>query len=222
MLGARQAALRVARLVVIRQPGLRSACRCLSFVPNNERGHPSIRFEMGKPMRALNDPFILVEPRLRPLAESMPALVGADHEMPKEAQEAASHFFRLEGKRFRPTIALLVATAANGAANERQARLAQILEMIHAASLLHDDVIDLAGTRRGAPAVHQVVGNKVAVLSGDFLLARATRLLAELEDVEVVELMATVIDEMVAGELMQVTATLEDLVDFDHCTAPRG
>ena len=89
----------------------------------------------------------------------------------------------------------------------RQVRLAEITEMIHAASLLHDDVIDLADTRRGAKAAHRIYGNKVAVLAGDFLLARASVLLSRLGDVKVVELLATVIEEMVQGELMQVRTT---------------
>ena len=88
--------------------------------------------------------------------------------------------------------------------------------MIHAASLLHDDVIDLADTRRGAKAAHKIYGNKVAVLAGDFLLARASVLLARLQDVKVVELLATVIEEMVQGEMMQVKAMPEELLEFDH------
>ena len=98
----------------------------------------------------------------------------------------------------------------------RQVRLAEITEMIHAASLLHDDVIDLADTRRGAKAVHKIYGNKVAVLAGDFLLARASVLLARLQDIKVVELLATVLEEMVQGEMMQVKAMPEELLEFDH------
>jgi len=100
--------------------------------------------------------------------------------------------------------------------DERQRRLAEISEMIHAASLLHDDVIDLADTRRGAKAAHKIYGNKVAVLAGDFLLARASVLLARLGDVRVVELLATVIEEMVQGEMMQVRANPTELLEFDH------
>lgn len=75
--------------------------------------------------------------------------------------------------------------------------------MIHTASLFHDDVIDGADTRRGAPAVHRVFGNKMAILAGDYLLARASIYLARLRDVEVVETMSTIIEHLVRGEVMQ-------------------
>ena len=86
---------------------------------------------------------------------------------------------------------------------DAQRRLAEISEMIHTASLFHDDVIDGADTRRGAPAVHRVFGNKMAILAGDYLLARASIYLARLRDVEVVETMSTIIEHLVRGEVMQ-------------------
>lgn len=85
-----------------------------------------------------------------------------------------------------------------------QRRLAEISEMIHTASLFHDDVIDGADTRRGAPAVHRAFGNKMAILAGDYLLARASVCLARLRDVEVVETMSTIIEHLVRGEVMQM------------------
>eukprot|EP00968_Pinguiococcus_pyrenoidosus_P024419 scaffold4645_cov95-Pinguiococcus_pyrenoidosus.AAC.1 len=63
--------------------------------------------------------------------------------------------------------------------------------MIHTASLFHDDVIDKADTRRGAPSVNRVFGNKMAILAGDFLLARASISLARLRNLEAVELVST-------------------------------
>merc|ERR1712238_290639 len=69
-----------------------------------------------------------------------------------------------------------------------QQRLAEISEMIHTASLFHDDVIDGSDTRRGAPSVHKVFGNKMAILAGDYLLARASIFLARLRDVEVMQM----------------------------------
>ncbi|KAJ3154348.1 coq1 putative hexaprenyl diphosphate synthase [Geranomyces variabilis] len=85
-----------------------------------------------------------------------------------------------------------------------QRRLAEITEMIHTASLLHDDVIDLAETRRAQPSANEEFGNKMAVLAGDFLLARASVALARLQNTEVVELLATVISDLVEGEFMQL------------------
>ena len=187
-----------------------------AVVANDERGHPAITFKVGSPNESLPDAFALVESTLKPLAAALSDLVASPDDMPQEGKDAQAHFFVGHGKHFRPTICLLAAAAANGAPNERQARLAQIVEIVHAASLLHDDVIDLADTRRGTPAVHKLLGNKVAVLSGDFLIARANRMLAELGSIEAVTMMATVFDEMVAGEMMQLRATPQEKLTFDH------
>lgn len=85
-----------------------------------------------------------------------------------------------------------------------QRRLAEVAELIHTASLLHDDVIDGADTRRGASSVNAAFGNKLAVLAGDFLLARASVALARLRNVPTVELLSTVIEHLVKGEVMQM------------------
>lgn len=85
-----------------------------------------------------------------------------------------------------------------------QRRLAEITELIHAASLLHDDVIDVAESRRGQLSVNSLFGNQLAVLAGDFLLARASVALARLRDCDVVELLSTVIEHLVRGEVIQM------------------
>lgn len=85
-----------------------------------------------------------------------------------------------------------------------QRRLAEITELIHTASLLHDDVIDHSISRRGASSANIEFGNKMAVLAGDFLLGRASVALARLRDPEVTELLATVIANLVEGEFMQL------------------
>ncbi len=89
-------------------------------------------------------------------------------------------------------------------ATPQQRRLAEITEMIHTASLFHDDVIDKATTRRNMSTVNQVFGNKLAILGGDFLLSRASVSLARLRNLEVVELLSTVIEHLVKGEIMQM------------------
>jgi hexaprenyl-diphosphate synthase len=91
-----------------------------------------------------------------------------------------------------------------------QRRLAEITELIHTASLLHDDVIDHSVARRGSPSANLEFGNKMAVLAGDFLLGRASVALARLRDAEVVELLATVIANLVEGEFMQLKNTSAD------------
>ncbi|ORY34648.1 isoprenoid synthase domain-containing protein [Naematelia encephala] len=88
-----------------------------------------------------------------------------------------------------------------------QRRLASITEMIHVASLLHDDVIDTSPLRRGSPSAPSAFGNKLSILSGDFLLGRASVALARLGSREVVELLATVIANLVEGEVLQLRAT---------------
>ena len=85
-----------------------------------------------------------------------------------------------------------------------QMRLAQIVEMIHVASLLHDDVIDGADLRRGAASAPAAFGNKYAILGGDFLLGRASVALSRLGESEVVELIASVITNLVEGEILQM------------------
>ena len=91
-----------------------------------------------------------------------------------------------------------------------QRRLAEITELIHTASLLHDDVIDNSTSRRSTPSANVEFGNKMAVLAGDFLLGRASVALARLRDPEVTELLATVIANLVEGEFMQLKNTALD------------
>lgn len=94
--------------------------------------------------------------------------------------------------------------------------LAQITEMIHVASLIHDDVLDEADTRRGGSSVHSMYTNKVAVLAGDYLLARASVLLARLQHFQVVEVMASALDALVQGEIMQARSKKEDALDMEY------
>ena len=157
------------------------------------------------------DPFALVQSELVPFSDNMKLLVASENPI---LSQAASHFFeKRHGKRFRPTIVMLLAQAlpnarreSDEAVFERQARLGQVTEMIHVASLIHDDVLDDADTRRGGDAIHKMYSNKVAVLSGDYLLARASVLLAKLGHMDVVRVMARALDSLVSGEIMQIKA----------------
>lgn len=97
-----------------------------------------------------------------------------------------------------------------------QLRLAQISEMIHVASLLHDDVLDDAATRRSAPSGPAAFGNKLSVLGGDFLLGRTSAALSRLGDHEVVELMSTIIANLIEGEIMQMRTGSNSSVGTVH------
>jgi len=111
-----------------------------------------------------------------------------------------------------------VITESNHGGSEvwrKQAQLGQIVEMIHVASLIHDDVLDEADTRRGGEAVHKLYSNKVAVLAGDYLLSRASVLLARLENTAVVQIMATALESLVAGEIMQLKSAPESLLKME-------
>ncbi len=169
------------------------------------------------------DPFSIVQAEVdaiserlrRSVASSIPAL-----------NTAAEYFFRVgvEGKRLRPTLIMLMASALSqqppgpeytavdlrpaaehaGELRRRQQRIAEIAELIHVASLLHDDVLDDASTRRGVLSLNSKQGNKIAILAGDFLLARASVSLAALRNTTIVELLSQVLEHLVSGEVMQV------------------
>ena len=143
-----------------------------------------------------------VESDLEQLLSDLRALIGAGHPI---LQAAAEHLFSAGGKRLRPGIVLLLSRALDpsGELSLRHRRLAQITEMIHTASLVHDDVVDEADTRRGVPTVHSRFNSRVAVLAGDFLFAQSSWHLANLDDLEVVKLLSRVIMDLAEGEIRQ-------------------
>ena len=159
------------------------------------------------------DPFELVKAEVDSIANEVKQILGTKH---KVLESVAQYFFDMDsGKKLRPVLVLLTSSAVNEhfrgslkdsyvRINPKQRRLAEITEMIHTASLLHDDVLDMADTRRGAKSVNVLFGNKLAVLAGDFLLARASVCLARLRDVEVIETLSTVIEHLVKGEILQM------------------
>ena len=143
-----------------------------------------------------------VESDLDTLLADLRSLIGAGHPI---LQAAAEHLFAAGGKRLRPGIVLLLsrAVAPDGELSARHRRLAEITEMIHTASLVHDDVVDEAATRRGVDTVHSRFNHRVAVLAGDFLFAQASWHLANLDDLAVVKLLSRVIMDLADGEVKQ-------------------
>lgn len=149
------------------------------------------------------DPIEHVKPDLRVLNQSLRNVVASDTPM---LHAAAEYFFKLPGKRFRPMLVLLIGQATNMNEYSKHNRLAEITELIHTASLIHDDVIDESDMRRGAASVNAEFGNKLAVLAGDFLLARASLQLARLQNIRVIEHMSMVIEHLTHGEVLQMAS----------------
>lgn len=146
--------------------------------------------------------FAPVENDLNVLIDNLTQLVGAQHPI---LGAAAEHLFSAGGKRIRPAIVLLVsrATMVDQDITLRHRRLAEITEMIHTASLVHDDVIDESEIRRKVPTVNNLFGNRIAVLAGDFLFAQSSWYLANLDNLQVVKLLSEVIKDFAEGEIQQ-------------------
>jgi len=143
-----------------------------------------------------------VENDLDILTDNLKQLIGARHPI---LGAAAEHLFDAGGKRIRPAIVLLAsrATMPDGNLTNRHRRLAEITEMIHTASLVHDDVVDEADLRRNVETVNNLFDNKIAVLAGDFLFAQSSWYLANLDNLQVVKLLSEVIRDFAEGEILQ-------------------
>ncbi len=118
------------------------------------------------------------------------------------------------GKRLRPTLSLLAGRLL-GADPDDSVRVALAVELLHSASLLHDDLIDDAETRRGNEAAFRRYGNVVSVMSGDFMLARVLGLLAESGSAEFTRLMSATAAAICEGEVLQFQAATLERFGFD-------
>ncbi len=118
--------------------------------------------------------------------------------------EVAGHLLFSGGKRFRPLL-LMMSARICGYPGGVDLDLATAFEYLHTATLLHDDLVDGAGIRRGLPVAHAVWDNSTAVLVGDYLFARASSIAAGTNNLEAIKVLAQVTEEMSQGELFQLT-----------------
>ncbi len=107
------------------------------------------------------------------------------------------------GKRLRPLVVLLSARAL-GYDGEQHVRAAAIIEFIHTATLLHDDVVDSSERRRGRDSANMVFGNQASVLVGDFLYSRAFQMMVDIDSMRVMQILADATNTIAAGEVMQL------------------
>lgn len=123
-------------------------------------------------------------------------------------QDSAVHLLAAGGKRLRPAFTLL-AGKFYGYSLEKLIPVAMALELIHMATLVHDDVVDASMTRRGRPTVKANWGNIVSVQTGDYLLAKALMLISKIDHPEVARILAEVSVEMCQGEIQQIYCTFD-------------
>jgi len=131
----------------------------------------------------------------------------------------ADHITGSGGKRLRPLL-LIISSDLCGYSGDRRFPLASVMEFIHTASLLHDDVIDHAVIRRGKPSANSIWGNSASVLVGDYLYSSSFGILAEDGDQTVQKLLATTTSSMAEGEIIQlakcgdINATEKDIFRY--------
>lgn len=116
----------------------------------------------------------------------------------------SKHVVEAGGKRMRPIMCLLAARACGETDLKSAQKLAAIIEMLHTATLVHDDVVDESGLRRGRPTANATWNNQTAVLVGDFLISRAFDLLVDLNDMVLLKDFSTGTCEIAEGEVLQL------------------
>lgn len=119
-------------------------------------------------------------------------------------EKIGSYIISAGGKRLRPLVVLLSARAC-GMNDPRQHSLATIIEFLHTATLLHDDVVDTSDLRRGRSTANALWGNASSVLVGDFLFTRAFELMVEMGDMDIMRVLANATNVVAEGEVLQLT-----------------
>lgn len=133
----------------------------------------------------------------------------------KLLQEILAYIFSAGGKRLRPAICLLVAKSC-GAISGKHILLAELTELIHTASLIHDDIIDSAKLRRGRETINNLWNDKISVITGDFLFAEASVRLGELENSEIVKIYAKVLSDLCNGEIEQYSSSFNPDITWEY------
>lgn len=188
------------------------------------RGYSSVHTQQpAGPIREYNiDPYILLDEELKYIFEDIRQEINraTNHQ---ELKKIAVYYFDGQGKAIRPMVAMLMAKALNYHMHNEtsnvvhaQRQIAMISEMIHTASLVHDDVIDQSFARRGKPSVNVIWNHKKVTQAGDYVLAVASMLLARLKHDEVTHILSQVLTDLVQGEFMQLGSKETENERFAH------
>ncbi len=153
-----------------------------------------------------------IHPKLQLVEGAMREQLAAATDM---VPDLGRHVLGSGGKRLRPALVLLTAELC-GYTGPRCIQVAAAVELLHTATLLHDDVVDLSRLRRGRPSANAVWGNRRAVLAGDFFYARASSMIVEDGDLEILWVFANAIRRMAEGELLQLERSFDPAVTEAH------
>lgn len=129
--------------------------------------------------------------------------------------EAVQHLFQAGGKRFRPLFTVLAASLGPRPDDPDVAIAGAVIELVHLATLYHDDVMDEAQMRRGAPSANARWGNNIAILAGDYLFATASRLVSRLGP-DAVRVIADTFAQLVTGQMRETRGAAEHADSVDH------
>lgn len=161
-----------------------------------------------------NSMFDVIKSDLEVLNEGLVEAVSSPEEL---VNEVGTHLVTAGGKRIRPALCLLAARGGKNFSLERVLPLAEALELIHTASLVHDDVIDAADTRRGEPTANAKWDNQVAILGGDYIFARGFWLIAQSGYGDYVsKRLAELVGNLSVGEIIQNKTIYQAVKDLDN------
>jgi octaprenyl-diphosphate synthase len=160
---------------------------------------PRARVPATSALREIQAP---VARRLEDVVTEMRRVVTADLPL---IEQVSGHLLQMRGKMFRPTLALLASETA-GTPEPRVITLAAVVELMHLASLVHDDSVDHSALRRGLPTVNSLFSHQVSVIMGDFLYSRALEALVSLGDIDLLRVLTSVSTQLTIGEMRQLAA----------------
>jgi octaprenyl-diphosphate synthase len=156
-------------------------------------------------LREIQEP---VRYRLDAVVEEMKQIVTSDLAF---IEDVSRHLLRARGKLFRPTLTLL-SSSVEDRPQERAVTIAAAIELMHLATLVHDDSVDHSVLRRGLPTVNSLFSHQVSVIMGDFLYSRALTALVQDADIDILRILTRVSNELTVGEMRQLAAV--DQVSF--------
>ena len=151
---------------------------------------------------ALHDIQAPVREALDGVSAEIRKIVSADFPLIAQVNE---HLLRMQGKMFRPTL-LLLSASVEGTFDRRAVPVAAAVELVHLATLVHDDAVDHSVLRRGLPTINATFSHQISVIMGDYLYARSLAELVRREEMEAVRVLADAATRMTVGEMRQLTA----------------